>query len=84
MSTGVAHNVAGWRHDRDQDVLYVTRGEPQPSYVTEVEDVEGMHIRRAISSGEVLGVVILYYSLQSRAELEAHMPFPFNFDEVTP
>lgn len=82
MSTGVVNGIARWRYDNDQDVLYITWGKAQPSYVTEVEDVEGMHIRKAISSGEVLGVVIIYYSVQNRDELTAHMPFPFNFDEV--
>lgn len=82
MHDTIDRPVVYWDLDAEQDVLYLDIGEPTPSLVREVEGVEGVHIRYALSDGRVTGAVILWYSLQDRRILERSVPFSFDFSQA--
>lgn len=71
-----------WDLDSEQDVLYLDIGEPTPSLAREIDGVEGMHVRHALSDGHVTGAVILWYSRQDKAKLSKHLPFAFDFSAI--
>lgn len=48
-----------YQYDRDGDVLYASLGRPRPS-ITE-ETVDGILIRRAIDTNEVVGFTIVNF-----------------------
>jgi uncharacterized protein YuzE len=67
-------------YDKDNDVLYISVGEPRPSYG--YEEVEGIIIRRDFETHELTGVTILYLSkrLENLNELSRYLPFDFDID----
>lgn len=79
---GIPSQTVRWKYDTERDVLYLTLGEPRPSYVLENDQVEGLHIRLAVDTDEVTGAVILYYSSQSVTQLASLLPFDFDFSQV--
>ncbi|MGB9858833.1 MAG: DUF2283 domain-containing protein [Moorellaceae bacterium] len=62
-------------YDKEHDVLYISLGEPVPSY-SEEDGAEGVLIRYSLATGEVSGATILDYSKRDKKELLKLLPFP--------
>ncbi|MED0688006.1 MULTISPECIES: DUF2283 domain-containing protein [Anoxybacillus] len=62
-------------YDEECDVLYISFGEPRPSYAEDFED--GVYIRYDMETDALTGVTILDFS-KRKNELK-NMPWPFTF-----
>lgn len=63
-------------YDREADVLYVSLGKPEPSYVQEDPDMEGLHYRYSLEENRLTGLTIVWYSIQDKEKLRCKIPFP--------
>ncbi|MBC7345626.1 MAG: DUF2283 domain-containing protein [Clostridia bacterium] len=61
-------------YDEEHDVLYISLGEPVPSY-SEEDGAKGVLVRYSFATGEVSGATILDYSKRNKKELLRQLPF---------
>lgn len=59
-------------YDPDHDILYVTIGEPVPSYCD--EDIEGVLFRKSMNSHKLSGVTIMDFSKKNESQLTRILP----------
>lgn len=62
-------------YDEEHDVLYISLGEPVPSY-SEEDGVQDVFIRYSLATGEVSGATVLDYSKRNKEKLLRLLPFP--------
>lgn len=72
-------NNLKFNYDRKHDVLYISVGDPVPSYSDET-GLKGLYIRRAIDTEKLTGVTIMDYSKRSKKSIAKHIPFRFDYD----
>jgi len=67
-------------YDSDHDVMYVSIGQPKPSYCD--NDVDGILIRRSADSNRLSGVTIMDFSKRDKELLKAVIPFKIDVNEL--
>lgn len=73
-------NSLAVNYDRDHDVLYISIGEPVPSYVD--DDFDGVLIRRSYQDDVYSGVTILDFSSRDTEKLKLMIPFMLDFEYI--
>ncbi|WP_156779667.1 DUF2283 domain-containing protein [Desulforamulus reducens] len=68
-------------YDREYDILYVSVGDPVPSYSDE-EGLKGLYIRRSMDSDKVTGVTIMDYSKRNKISLTKYSPLKIDFSSL--
>ena len=63
------------------DILYVSVGDPVPSY-SDVEGLKGLYIRRSMDSDKVTGVTIMDYSKRNKISLTKYSPLKIDFSSL--
>ena len=72
-------NVFGMFYDREADVLYVTKGNPE--YTDYVEYGENIILRFAPETKELVGFTIIDFSLSfAKKDADFQLPFGVNFE----
>lgn len=67
-------------YDNQNDILYISIGEPVPSLCEEKE--EGILIRRDIETGEITGVTILDYKEKVKSNKKINIPEEIDLSKV--
>ena len=67
-------------YDEEEDVLYLSIGEPKPSITEETE--EGILIRKDIQTGKLTGVTILDYKDRLKNKERINIPDIFDLSKV--
>ena len=67
-------------YDEDDDILYLSIGEPTPSISDEIE--EGIILRKDIKTKKVTGVTILDYKYRKSKNQKIKLPKGFDLDAV--
>ena len=67
-------------YDEEEDILYLSIGEPRPSITEEIE--EGVLIRKDISTKEITGVTILDYMDRINKKEKINVPKIFDLSKV--
>lgn len=67
-------------YDAQNDVLYISFGEPRPSYSDTYED--GIYIRYDMDTDELTGITILDFTKRAAELKQMQLPGGFNFSEV--
>lgn len=68
-------------YDQEYDILYVSIGDPVPSYSDE-EGLKGFYIRRAMATDKVTGVTIMDYSKRNKRSLAKFSPLKIDFNSL--
>lgn len=74
-------NKKMWQYDADHDVLYISIGDPVPSYSDE-DSIKGVFIRRAFEDNRVTGATIIDYSKRNKQVLMGVLPFKINLEKI--
>lgn len=67
-------------YDQDHDVLYVSIGDPVPSYCD--EDIEGVLFRKSISTNTLSGITIMGFAKKTKQQLIRILPTEINVEEL--
>lgn len=67
-------------YDEDDDILYLSIGEPTPSISDEIE--EGIILRKDMKTKKVTGVTILDYKYRKSKNQKIKLPKGFDLDAV--
>lgn len=67
-------------YDTEEDILYLSIGEPKPSVTEEIE--EGILIRKDIATGEITGVTILDYKDRINKNEKINIPKEFDLTKI--
>lgn len=60
-------------YDAEADVLYVNLGRPWPAYAVEDQEIEGLHYRYALDTGELCGATVVWWSRQDHKKLRRRL-----------
>ena len=74
------NSTINYDYDIDEDILYLSVGEPRPS-ITE-ENEEGILIRKDIKTGKITGVTILDYKDRIKNKEKINVPKIFDLKKV--
>lgn len=66
--------------DTKNDVLYISFGDPRPSYAEIFE--EGVYIRYDMETDELTGITIVDFSKKADSLRNLNLPGDINFDEM--
>ena len=69
-----------YNYDEEDDILYLSIGEPEPS-ITE-EDENGIYIRKSIKTNKISGVTILDYKYRKQHKLKIKVPKEINLSAI--
>jgi uncharacterized protein YuzE len=67
-------------YDIKNDVMYISFGEPAPSYSEELAD--GVYVRYDMTTDELSGLTILDFSKRSNELNSIQFPVEISFDEI--
>ncbi|MBQ3415615.1 MAG: DUF2283 domain-containing protein [Clostridia bacterium] len=67
-------------YDIDEDILYLSIGEPKPAITQEIE--EGILIRKDIKTGEIVGVTIIDYKDRLNKKEKINIPKVFDLAKI--
>ena len=67
-------------YDIDEDILYLSIGEPKPAITQEIE--EGILIRKDIKTGEIVGVTIIDYKDRLNKKEKINRPKVFDLAKI--
>jgi len=68
-------------YDQRHDILYVSIGNPVPSYSNE-EKLKGVYVRKAIGTEKITGATVMDYSKRDKQTLGKYIPFKVDFHNV--
>lgn len=69
-------------YDKQRDVLYIALGSARPAYGIPDEELPNVILRYDLETNELVGATIVRFSLTDHTSLQAHIPFPVDFDWV--
>jgi uncharacterized protein YuzE len=67
-------------YDNEDDILYLSIGEPEPSITNELE--EGVFLRRSVKTKKITGLTILDYKYKKNNKIKISVPKEFDLREV--
>lgn len=69
-----------YNYDNEDDILYLSIGEPEPSITNELE--EGIFIRRNKKTKKITGLTILDYKYRKNHKIKINVPKEFDLDKI--
>lgn len=76
----ISNTEIKYDYDQEEDILYLSIGEPRPSITKEIE--EGILIREDIKTGELTGVTILDYKERINNKEKIDIPKEFDLSKI--
>jgi uncharacterized protein YuzE len=67
-------------YDSKNDVMYISFGEPTPSYSDELAD--GIYLRYDMITDEISGITIMDFSKRQTELNQLYVPFDISFDKI--
>lgn len=68
-------------YDSKNDVLYISFGDPRPSYAETYDD--GIYVRYDMDTDELSGITIVDFTKRAKELKDLHLPGNINFDEMS-
>ncbi len=77
LTTTIKYN---YNYDSEDDILYLSIGEPEPSITKEIE--EGIFVRKSIKTKRITGITILDYKFRKKNKMKINVPEGINLDNI--